>query len=56
MLVWNNFKCYSIYNISISNTIMKKLKEILIKAIDKIDNFFVQFYPELTKHMKKDDE
>tara|TARA_B100001109_G_C18668366_1_gene382927 strand:+ start:443 stop:550 length:108 start_codon:yes stop_codon:yes gene_type:complete len=35
---------------------MKNLKKILIKVIDKIDNFFVQFYPELTKHMKKDDE
>ena len=36
---------------------MKKLKEVLIKVIYKIDGFFLQFYPELTKHMnKKDDE
>ena len=56
MLVWDTTKLYSFRNIFTSNTIMKKLKEILIKAIDKIDNFFVQFYPELTKHMKKDDE
>tara|TARA_B100000900_G_scaffold301124_1_gene259715 strand:- start:454 stop:561 length:108 start_codon:yes stop_codon:yes gene_type:complete len=35
---------------------MKKLKELLIKVIDKIDGFFLNFYPELTKHMNKDDE
>ena len=36
---------------------MKNLNPKLIKVIDKIDGFFLQFYPELTKHMnKKDDE
>ena len=36
---------------------MRNLKEKLIKVIDKIDGFFLQLYPELTKHMnKKDDE
>jgi hypothetical protein len=35
---------------------MRNLKEKLIKVIDKIDGFFLKFYPELTKHMKKDDE
>ena len=35
---------------------MRNLKEKLIKVIDKIDGFILQFYPELTKHMKKDDE
>ena len=35
---------------------MNKLKQILIKVIDKIDGVFLQLYPELTKHMKKDDE
>ena len=38
------------------NTIMKNLKEKLIKVIDKIDGFFLQFYPELTKHMNKKDD
>jgi len=47
---------YSVRNISTGNTIMKKLKEVLIKVIYKIDGFFLQFYPELTKHMKKDDK
>ena len=35
---------------------MKNLKEKLIKVIDKIDGFFLQFYPELTKHMNKKDD
>ena len=32
---------------------MKNIKRKLIKIIDKIDGFFLQFYPELTKHMNK---
>ena len=56
MLVWNTNELYSIRILSIDNTIMKKLKEKLIKVIDKIDGFFLQFYPELTKHMRKDDK
>tara|TARA_B100000900_G_scaffold139353_1_gene118093 strand:+ start:806 stop:916 length:111 start_codon:yes stop_codon:yes gene_type:complete len=35
---------------------MKNLKEKLIKVIDKIDGFFLNFYPELTKHMNKKDD
>jgi hypothetical protein len=53
MLVWDTHELYSIRILSIDNTIMKKLKEKLIKVIDKIDGFFLQFYPELTKHMNK---
>lgn len=56
MLVWNTNELYSIRILSIDNTIMKKLKEKLIKVIDKIDGFFLQFYPELTKHMNKKDD
>ena len=29
------------------------MKQTLIKIIDAIDNFFIQMYPGLTKHMKK---
>ena len=29
------------------------MKQILIKIIDAIDNFLIQMYPGLTKHMKK---
>ncbi len=29
------------------------MKQIAIKIIDTIDNFFLQMYPGLTKHMKK---
>lgn len=32
---------------------MKNFKQKLIKIIDKIDGFILQFYPELTKHMNK---
>lgn len=32
---------------------MKNFKQKLIKIIDKIDGFFLRFYPELTKHMNK---
>ena len=56
MLVWNTNELYSIRILSIDNTIMKKLKEKLIKVIDKIDGFFLQLYPELTKHMNKKDD
>ena len=56
MLVWNTNELYSIRILSTGNTIMKKLKEKLIKVIDKIDGFFLQFYPELTKHMNKKDD
>ena len=53
MLVWNTHELYSIRILSNGNTIMNKLKQTLIKVIDKIDGFFLQFYPELTKHMNK---
>ena len=56
MLVWNTHELYSICIFSIDNTIMKKSKEKLIKVIDKIDGFFLQLYPELTKHMNKKDD
>ena len=57
MLVWDYIQLYPIRYFFDGNTLkMKKLKEKLIKVIDKIDGFFLQFYPELTKHMKKDDE
>ena len=56
MLVWDTHELYSIRILSIDNTIMKKLKEVLIKVIYKIDGFFLQFYPELTKHMNKKDD
>ena len=58
MLVWDYIQLYPIWYFYNGNTlIMKKLKEKLIKVIDKIDGFFLQLYPELTKHMnKKDDE
>ena len=56
MLVWDTHELYSIRILSIGNTIMKKLKEVLIKVIDKIDGFFLQLYPELTKHMNKKDD
>jgi hypothetical protein len=56
MLVWNTNELYSVRILSTSNTIMKKLKEVLIKVIDKIDGFFLQLYPELTKHMNKKDD
>lgn len=56
MLVWNTNELYFIRILSIDNTIMKKLKEVLIKVIDKIDGFFLQLYPELTKHMNKKDD
>jgi len=29
------------------------MTKILIKIIDAIDNFLIQMYPGLTKHMKK---
>lgn len=29
------------------------MKQIAIKIIDAIDNFLIQMYPGLTKHMKK---
>ena len=32
---------------------MKKFRDIMVKIIYKIDGFFLQFYPELTKHMRK---
>jgi len=57
MLVWDYTQLYPIRYFYYSNTLdMKKLKQKLIKVIDKIDGFFLQLYPELTKHMKKDDE
>ena len=56
MLVWDYTQLYPIRNLYHGNTLMNKLKQTLIKVIDKIDGFFLQFYPELTKHMKKDDE
>jgi len=56
VLVWNTIQLCSIRNIFNGNTIMKNLKEKLIKVIDKIDGFFLQFYPELTKHMNKKDD
>lgn len=57
MLVWDYTQLYPIRYFYYGNTlIMNKLKEKLIKVIDKIDGFFLQFYPELTKHMKKDDK
>ena len=57
MLVWDYIQLYPIWYFCNGNTLdMKKLKEKLIKVIDKIDGFILQFYPELTKHMKKDDK
>tara|TARA_B100000925_G_C21917849_1_gene434466 strand:+ start:359 stop:478 length:120 start_codon:yes stop_codon:yes gene_type:complete len=35
---------------------MKKFREIMVKIVYKIDGFFLQFYPELTKHMRKRDD
>lgn len=57
MLVWDYIQLYPIRYFYNGNTLeMKKLKEKLIKVIDKIDGFFIQFYPELTKHMEKNDK
>jgi hypothetical protein len=57
MLVWDYIQLYPIWYFYNGNTLdMKNLKELLIKVIDKIDGVFLQLYPELTKHMKKDDE